>query len=132
MHASELVEGSAFIWQGLISFKCDVLDLGIRSWSHPADRISATLLMILIAARYILFVRCRAPLGMVMYTSLYIFIVFGLYCFNRSCIACRTKNLNEYRKWHVIWHCIYPGMMANFYLFQYLAPLEAMSCSFAL
>ena len=129
MHVSDLLEGSVMIWQGLISFKCDALDLGIRSWSHPTDRISATILTILLTARYVFFVRCAGPLGVTMYASLFVFLAVGLVCFNRSCIACREKNLDDYRKWHVSWHFTYPGMMVVFYLFQYLAPSDAISCS---
>ena len=120
---------SVMIGQGLISFKCDALDLGIRSWSHPTDRSSATILTILLTPRYVFFVRCAGPLGVTMYASLFVFLAVGLVCFNRSCIACREKNLDDYRKWHVSWHFTYPGMMVVFYLFQYLAPSDAISCS---
>ena len=46
LYKYEWVEGYLWIWQGLISYQCDAVNFGVRSISHPIDRISATLLTI--------------------------------------------------------------------------------------
>ena len=130
LYAAEPFEPVLYIWQGLISYQCDCIDLGIRSWSHPTDRISATVFTALMVVKYC-FARCRGPLGVPLYLSLFVMLVVGLMCFNRSCIACREANPDAYRKWHVAWHFAFPSTMMVFYSFQYLAPLESVACTMA-
>ena len=57
------IEAAFWVWQGLISYQCDVVDIGIRSWSHPVDRISATIFTVQQAVKYIFLVRCSASRG---------------------------------------------------------------------
>jgi len=53
----------------------------------------------------------------------------GIYCFRRSCHACRELRLEDYRRWHVLWHFAFPCTMVIWYLAQFLAPQEAVSCT---
>ena len=127
VYKAEYAEALLLIWQGAISFKCDVLDIGVRSWSHPVDRISATLFTCQQALKYC-FVRCTGSWGAVLYL-LFGVLALGIRCFSASCVACREKDVLAFRFWHVTWHYLFPSAMIVFYSMQYLAPLNAMHCT---
>jgi hypothetical protein len=131
LYSGEQLEAALWIWQGFISFKCDAVDLGIRSWSHPVDRISATVFTLVLVVKYC-FMECIGAWGDAIYVSLSIFLIAGLYCFRRSCQACRAHDLRGYRFWHIAWHFAFPLAMAFFYFCQFLAPAEAVSCRLGL
>ena len=88
----EYTEAVLWIWQGLISFKCDALDLGIRSWSHPTDRISAVVFTLQQSLKYCL-VSCRGPWSAPLSCGLTLGLVVGGYCFRRSC---RGRDVCKY------------------------------------
>jgi hypothetical protein len=130
LYAAERVEALLWIWQGFISFKCDAVDLGaaaasltscahvppsplprrpsctgavptgVRSWSHPVDRISATLFTLQQLVKYT-FVSCSGTMGVSLYVALFLCLGAGVYCFRRSCHACRELRLEDYRRWSV-------------------------------
>ena len=52
LYAGEYVEAALWIWQGLISYKCDAIDLAVESWSHPVDRVSATIFTVSQVVKY--------------------------------------------------------------------------------
>ena len=127
LYAAEKIEAALWILQGLISFKCDVLDIGIRSWSHPVDRISATIFTLQQVLKYLV-VRCAGAWGTPMYAGLFALVAVGVLCFRQSCLACRHKQLEAFRFWHITWHIVFPAPMAGFYLAAYLAPAEKIHC----
>ena len=126
----ERVEAALWIWQGLISFKCDALDIGIRSWSHPVDRISAVVFTVQQTVKYC-FVRCGGTWGLPLYIFLFGVLGVGVSFFNKSCVACRNQDLEGFRMYHVLWHYIFPVTMAVFYCAQFLAPLSHVECRMA-
>ena len=115
------------VWQGFISFQCDVVDLGIPSWSHPADRISATLFIFQQSCKYA-FMRCGGEWGRALKAFMVLSWISGLWAFKRSGLACRERKLREYRFWHVTWHIAFPVLQISFYLAQFLAPADAVRC----
>lgn len=128
IYSYEYFEAVAWLWQGLISFQCDVRDLGIRSYSHPVDRVSATLFTVQQCGKY-LFISCSGRWGAALYAFTTIGFVVGLLSFRRSCQATRERRLADYARWHTTWHVAFPLTMAVFYLVQFLAPLEAVQCA---
>lgn len=131
VYSAEYLEAALWMWQGAISYKCDAIDLGVRSWSHPTDRISATLFTIWLSVKYTLVVRCEGSWGVVLWPALSVALLVGVYCFQRSCLACRAADREAYARWHVRWHFAFPLTMASFYLVQFYAPREAVRCAMA-
>ena len=127
LYAGEPFEALLWIWQGLISYKCDVIDLGVRSWSHPTDRISATVFTLQQVVKY-LHVRCGGPWGSALQAFLYGGLVVGVWCFQRSCKACRRHCIASYRFWHISWHLVFPGVAATFYLAKFFA-VQQVQCA---
>ena len=127
-YAFENAEACLWIWQGLISFKCDVLDLGIPSWSHPADRISATLFILQQTLKFC-FVSCEGSLGQPLLYAMYAALAAGGWCFHCSSVACRNHLLEAYRFWPIAWHFMIPSLMAMFHVAMYLLPVHAVHCT---
>ena len=121
------VEAGLWIWQGLISYQCDAVDIGIPSWSHPADRISA--LVFGGCCCYYAFLHCGGRYGRPLLTCLRGVGVVGFYAFERSSRACCEANLEAYRFWHSLWHTIFPVGMAAFYICAFLLPEDACLCA---
>jgi hypothetical protein len=128
LYKTELLEAGLYIWQGLISYQCDVVDIGIPSWSHPADRISATILTLHQVIKYLLFVRCDGEWKFATTPFFALALPIGLYCFSRSNRACTERDLPGYVRWHIAWHIAFPGTMMTFYCLQFLVPLRATHC----
>ena len=126
----EHAEAALFVWQGLISYQCDAIDLGIPSWSHPVDRLSATAFTLLLAAKHALFVRCAGEWGRLLHAAFWAVGAVGGVCFSRSCEACRAQRLEAYAFWHVAWHLAFPLAISGFYLAQFLAT-ESVQCALA-
>ena len=129
LYSFEYSESILWIWQGLISYKCDALDMGVRSWSHPCDRISATLFTVFLLLKYT-FVDCVGRYGPHLLVVTTLLFLVGLYCFHRSCRACRAKSPRDYCFWHSTWHFVFPLTMIHFNSAQFLADAEAVSCGF--
>ena len=121
------VEAGLWIWQGLISYMGDVVDLGIPSWSHPADRISV--LLFGGCGCYYIFLNCRGDYGRLLLTCLRGVGMAAFYAFGRGSQACREAKLDAYRCWHTLWHTIFPFGMAAFYGSAFLLPEDACVCS---
>ena len=126
----EYVEAWCYVWQGIISFKCDAVDLGVPSWSHPVDRICATLFTIQQSIKYC-FVDCRGPIQPPLAVLVSVVFVLGFYAFRQSCTACQERALRDYRYWHVTWHFAFPVAMCIFYAAQVLAPAHQIQCEWA-
>ena len=126
-YALEKAEACLWIWQGIISFKCDALDLGVDSWSHPADRVSATLFILQQTLKFC-FVSCEGSLGRPLLYAMYAGLAAGGWCFHCSSVACRNRLQEAYRFWHIAWHLAFPVTMALFHLAVYHAPAHAVHC----
>ncbi|KAL3893693.1 MAG: hypothetical protein SGPRY_014056 [Prymnesium sp.] len=107
LYPSQIVEGALWIWSGCISFVCDAVDLGVRSWSHPVDRLSASLFI-----AYNVLVYCTHVLAGTMPIAATIefpvALAAGLYCFNRSSDAVHRRDMEGYFFWHSMWHLVLP------------------------
>ena len=125
-HPVQSVEAILWIWQGLISYKCDAIDLGVPSWSHPTDRISA--IAFSLSCSYYAFIHCNGTYGRPLLTGLRGFAVIGMWCFVRSSRACRERDLAGYAFWHTSWHVWIPLAMMVFYLCAFLAPPRDCLC----
>ena len=69
-----------------------MVDIGIPSWSHPADRISATLFIFQQTCKYA-FMRCGGEWGRALKAFMVLSWVSGLWAFKRSGLACRERKL---------------------------------------
>lgn len=115
------------VWQGIISFKCDVLDLCVPSWSHPADRISASAFIACMLIRFLL-VSCDGRMGSSLLAVVVFVLLIGFYAFHRSCRACHEVDLLSYARWHVRWHLAFPCGLALFWVAQFAVPLDDVHC----
>jgi len=118
LYKYEIYEGFFWIWQGLISFQCDAVDLGIISISHPIDRISATVFVLWGASKFILL----SIKGMLSWKTTIIFpigITIGLYFFYKSNISCIKKKDKDYFYWHTLWHFSFPAAAFLFYIIHW-------------
>lgn len=127
LHSGEYVEAALLVWQGLISYRCDAIDLCVDSWSHPADRICATAFTLYYVIKH-LSVTCEGSLSTTIVTFVWSMLGVGLFAFSRSCRACHDEDLLAYAFWHTAWHVVFPVTLAVFHLAQYCATLSAMQC----
>lgn len=127
LHSGEHVEAALLIWQGLISYRCDAIDLCVDSWSHPADRICATVFTLYYVVKH-LSMTCEGSLSMTICAFVWAMLGVGLFAFSRSCRACHEENLRAYAFWHTAWHVVFPATLAVFHLAQYCAPQDALQC----
>lgn len=98
-----MCEGIYWMWTGFISFACDAVDLGIPSWSHPIDRLSATLFVLYNVVQYLVFL----GLGSLPIAAAILFPVglsSSLWFFWLGSKAVHRKEMKAYFYWHTAWH----------------------------
>ena len=118
LYPGEQHEAWLWVWQGLVSFQCDAVDLGIPSWSHPVDRLSATLVILHQCAKHYA-AMWRGEYSGVEAGVLNAGMAAGLLCYRRSCDAVHSKSLRGYLFWHAAWHLVLPTMMIVFCALRY-------------
>ena len=108
------VEAIIWVWSG-------ILHLGITSWSHPVDRVSATLVVVIACIKYAVFSLFNYyPICVMrLYPAV---IITGMYCFHKSCLAVKHGDMTNYFFWHTMWHFTmsFGGIVC--YSFIYLYP----------
>ena len=116
-HASEiLIEPALWIWQGVISFVCDFVDLGRLSWSHPADRFCACVFISSQVVKFFYFFRaCSWPCLLIFPPAL----GGSLWIFGRSCLACTRRDAASYFFWHSAWHFALPSAGLLYYVLRF-------------
>jgi hypothetical protein len=125
--AGDHAVSTLLVWQGLISFKCDALDLCVRSWSHPAYRISACAFILGMLAKPMT-VFCCGRAGMALLCVIFCIVLGGFYAFHRSCRACHDLDLPVYARWHTRWHLAFPCALAMVWFVQYGLVLDRGHC----
>ena len=117
----DYVEALLWIWCGMVSYQCDVVDLGIPSWSHPIDRISATLFTLMTTIKHVVCsILGRFPLGiMLLFPAV---LGCGILCFHKSCAAVHKSNMKAYFFWHSGWHFTLSLCGLVYYGVIYLGP----------
>lgn len=117
LYASEiLIEPALWIWQGVISFVCDFVDLGRLSWSHPADRFCACVFISSQVVKFFYFLRaCSWPCLLLFPPAL----GGSLWIFGRSCLACTRRDAASYFFWHSAWHFALPSAGLLFYVLRF-------------
>ena len=117
LYASEiLIEPALWIWQGVISFVCDFVDLGRLSWSHPADRFCACLFISSQVVKFFYFFRaCSWPCLLIFPPAL----GGSLWIFGRSCLACTRRDAASYFFWHSAWHFALPSAGLLYYVLRF-------------
>eukprot|EP00966_Prymnesium_polylepis_P182968 4239729-Prymnesium_polylepis.1 len=110
LYAGEHHEAWLWVWQGIISFQCDAVDLGRRSLSHPIDRLSACLVIVFQAGKHYVAMACglySVREAVVLNAGL----VAGLACYRASCDAVQRGSMRGYLFWHAAWHYTLPAMI---------------------
>ena len=105
--AEKAIEVPFFIWQGVASFLCDYVDLGVPSWSHPADRISATGFTIFQVVKFLVVL----PTGVWPLPAVLVFppgLACGLFAFRKSWTAVDRHDAEAFFWWHAAWHFAFP------------------------
>ena len=117
LYTSEiLIEPALWIWQGVISFVCDFVDLGRLSWSHPADRFCACLFISSQVVKFFYFFRaCSWPCLLIFPPAL----GGSLWIFGRSCLACTRRDAASYFFWHSAWHFALPSAGLLYYVLRF-------------
>ena len=110
----QYLEGYIWIWQGVISFVCDAVDLGVPSWSHPIDRLSATLFISYnIATHLINIEQISWAVSVFFFTAL----ALSLWTFKLSGDAVLKNEMEGYFFWHTVWHFALPTCYLMYQLF---------------
>ncbi|KAL1523417.1 hypothetical protein AB1Y20_018357 [Prymnesium parvum] len=107
LYTQQYVEGLLWIWSGCISYACDAVDLGVKSWSHPIDRLSATLFIAYNVLAYVAYARMGA-LPVAATIEFPLSLMSGLFCFKRSGDAVHKGDMEGYFFWHTAWHFVLP------------------------
>ena len=116
LHAGESLDAVVWIWQGGISFMCDYVDLGVPSWSHPVDRISATAVILWQTIKFFLFLSAWSWRMLLHFPPA---LAFGLWSFRMSCAAVSRRDAPAYFFWHTVWHFVLPVNGVIFYVMRF-------------
>ena len=111
-----LIEPALWIWQGVISFVCDFVDLGRLSWSHPADRFCACVFISSQVVKFFCFVRVYTWPCLLLFPPA---LGGSLWIFGRSCLACTRRDAASYFFWHSAWHFALPSAGLLFYALRF-------------
>ena len=112
-----LIEPALWIWQGVISFVCDFVDLGVLSWSHPADRLCACVFIASQVVKFFLFVHVLPWSCMLLFPPA---LGVSLWTFGKSCLAVTRRDAASFFFWHSVWHFALPLTGLLFYALRFL------------
>ena len=103
--------------QGLVSYACDAVAIGVPSISHPIDRFSASLFVLQQVIKYVVFLCSGAltPSAAIVFPS---GLAVALYAFNRSVQTVDSRDAQAYFYWHTRWHLAIPMTAVAFYSFR--------------
>ena len=117
LHAGESIDALLWMWQGVVSFWCDFIDLGVPSWSHPIDRISANAFILSQLIKFFIFVR-EVP-----WSCNLLFppaLTASLWTFRMSVLAVARKDAPAFFFWHTVWHFALPLAGVMFYVLRFI------------
>lgn len=116
LYDGEHLEGCMWIVAGLVSWACDVRDLGVPSLSHPVDRVSATGFTAFQLGKHAAYTLHGAYAGLPGWLCA-LFCVglwFGFRCFQLSVLAVNERRLGGFLGWHSGWHVVWPAVQLLF------------------
>ena len=99
-----------------ISFVCDFVDLGILSWSHPADRFCACVFITSQVAKFLMFIRVYSWPCLLLFPPA---LGVSLWIYGRSCLAVARRDAKAFFFWHSAWHFALPLAGLLFYALRF-------------